>query len=98
MRRFLKDSAFQVGSLPIFADNQTAISSTQNSSTRSASKHIDLCTKFNEKKVAKKVVKLLYVASENNVANVFTKPLGKIKFTKFRDIMLMEAPNEKLMN
>ena len=33
--------------------------------------------KFNEEKVAKKVVKLFYVASENNVADVFTKPLWK---------------------
>ena len=98
LRRLLKDFVPQVGSLPIFADNQTAISSTQNSGTHSASKHIDLRMKFNEEKVTKKVVKLFYVASENNVADVLTEPLGKIKFTKFRDIMLMEAPNEKLMN
>ena len=54
--------------------------------------------KFNEEKVAKKVVKLFYAASENNVADVFTKSLRKIRFTKFRDIMLVEVPNEKLMN
>ena len=28
----------------------------------------------------------------------FTEPLGKVKFTKFRDIMLMKVPDEKLMN
>ena len=82
----------------MYADNQAAISSAQNSGTHSASKHIDLRMKFNEEKVAEKVVKLFYVASENNVADVFTKPLGKIKLTKFRDIMLMEVPDEKLMN
>ena len=98
LRRLLKDFVSQVGSLPVFADNQAAISSAQSSGTHSASKHIDLRMKFNEEKVAKKVVKLFYVASENNVADVFTKPLGKIKFTKFRDIMLMEVPDEKLMN
>ena len=98
LRRLLKDFVSQVGSLPVFADNQAAISSAQSSGTHSASKHIDLRMKFNEEKVAKKVVKLLYVASENNVANVFTKPLGKVKFTKFRDVMLMEVPDEKLMN
>ena len=98
LRRLLKDFVSQAGSPPIFADNQATISSTQNSSTHSTSKYIDLRMKFNEEKVAKKVVKLLYVASENNVADVFTKPLGKIKFTKFRDIMLTEVPDEKLMN
>ena len=98
MRHPIKDFVSQFGSPPIFADNQAIISSTQNSNTHSTSKYIDLRMKFNEEKVAKKVVKLLYVASENNVADVFTKPLGKIKFTKFRDIVLMEVPNEKLMN
>ena len=98
LRRFLKDFVSQVGSLPIVADNQATISFAQNSNTNPASKHIDLRMKFNEEKVAEKVVKLFYVASENNVADVFTKPLGKIKFTKFRDIVLMEVPNEKLMN
>ena len=98
MRRLLKDFVSQVGSLPIFADNQAAISSTQNSNTHAASKHIDLRMKFNKGKVAKKVVRLFYVASENNVADVFTRPLGKIKFTKFRYIMLAKVPDEKLMN
>ena len=83
----------QVGSLPIIADNQATISFAQNSNTNPASKHIDLRMKFNEEKVAEKVVKLFYVASENNVADVFTKPLGKIKFTKFRDIMLAKVPS-----
>ena len=78
MRRLLKDFVSQVGSLPIFAENQAIISSTQSSNTHSTSKYIDLRMKFNEEKVAKKVVKLLYVASENNVADVFTKPLGRL--------------------
>ena len=77
MSRLLKDFVSQVGSPPIFADNQAAISSAQSSGTHSASRHIDLRMKFNEEKVVKRVVKLLYVASENNVADVFTKPLGK---------------------
>ena len=77
MRRLLKDFVSRVGSLPIFADNQAAISSAKSSGTHSASKHIDLRMKFNEEKVAKKVVKLFYAASENNVADVFTKSLGK---------------------
>ena len=94
MRRLLKDFASKVGSLPIYADNQAAISSAQSSGTHTASKHIDLRTKFNEEKVAKKLVKLLYVKSEDNVADVFTKPLGRIKFTKFRDLMLTEVPDE----
>ena len=94
LRRLLKDFASKVGSLPIYADNQAAISSAQSSGTHTASKHIDLRTKFNEEKVAKKLVKLLYVKSEDNVADVFTKPLGRIKFTKFRDLMLTEVPDE----
>ena len=58
LRRLLKDFVSRVGSLPIFADNQAAISSAKSSGTHSASKHIDLRMKFNEEKVAKKVVKL----------------------------------------
>ena len=98
MRRLLKDVVYQASSPPIFADNQAIISSTQSSNTHSTSKYIDLRMKINEEKVAKKVVKLFYVTSVNKVLDVFTKPLGKIKFTKFRDIMLIVVPNKKLMN
>ena len=84
LRRLLKDFASQVGSLPIFADNQAAISSTQNSNTHSTSKHVDPRMKFNEEEVAKKVVKLFYVASENNVADVFTKPLRKVLLSQIQ--------------
>ena len=48
LRRLLKDLVSQVGSPPIFADNQAAISSTQNSNAHSVPKHIDLRMKFNE--------------------------------------------------
>ena len=99
MRRLPREFVSQVRSPPIFADNQTTILSVHNFGTRSSYKHVALCVKFNEEKVAKKVVKLLYVdAFESNVADVFTKSLGRIKFTKFREIMLMEVSNEKLMN
>ena len=98
LRRLLKDFVSQVGSLFAFEDNQAAISSAQSSGTHFASRHIDLHMKYNGERVAKKVVKLFYVVSENNVADAFTKPLGKIKFAKFRETMLTEVPNEGLIN
>jgi hypothetical protein len=72
----------------IFEDNQPAIHVATNPVTSVKSKHIDIKYHFIREKVEAGVVAVEYVASEDNPADCLTKPLEKIKFSKFRDILL----------
>ena len=49
------------------------------------SKHIDIKYQYICDMVKKGVVKLQYVATDEQVADVLTKPLFKVKFESFRD-------------
>ena len=49
------------------------------------SKHIDIKYQYFRDMVEKGVVKLQYVATDEQVADVLTKPLSKVKFEYFRD-------------
>ena len=49
------------------------------------SKHIEIKYQFIRDMVEKGVVKLQYVATDEQVANVLTKSLSKVKFEYFRD-------------
>ena len=49
------------------------------------SKHIEIKYQYIHDMVEKGVVKLQYVATDEQVAGVLTKPLSKVKFEYFRD-------------
>ena len=49
------------------------------------SKHIEIKYQYIRDMVEKGAVKLQYVATDEQVADVLTKPLSKVKFEYFRD-------------
>ena len=49
------------------------------------SKHIEIKYQYIRNMVEKGVVKLQYIATDEQVANVLTKPLSRVKFGYFRD-------------
>jgi hypothetical protein len=69
----------------ICCDNQSCIKLSVNSVFHDKSKHIGIKYHFIRDVVEKGVVKLHYVATNEHVANVLTKPLSKVKFEYFRD-------------
>jgi len=50
-------------------------------------KHIDTQFHFVREKVQSKEIHLVYCNTCDNVADIFTKPLGKIKFEIFREML-----------
>ena len=52
---------------------------------RDKSKHIEIKYQFIHDMVEKGVVKLWYVATDEQVVDVLTKSLSKVKFEYFRD-------------
>eukprot|EP00253_Pinus_taeda_P005356 PITA_05356 len=75
----------QVEATSLFIDSQSTIKLAKNPVFHSKTKHVD--TKYHHIKslIAKDVLKPIYCPSEDQISDIFTKPLGRIKFTKSRD-------------
>lgn len=66
-------------------DNQSVIHLSENPLTSKRSKHIDVRFRFLKEMVHSGKIKLVYVPTESQLADGFTKGLVKAKFLKFRD-------------
>ena len=73
--------------VPIYGDNQGAISLIKNPIVSNRSKHIDVKHHFVREKFAAKCIDVIYVGTDDNVADVFTKPVTKNKLVRFRKML-----------
>ena len=71
MRNRLFDYGFKLEKIPIFCDNTSAISITQNLVQHSRTKHIDIRYHFIRKHVMNGIVELHFVPSEKQLADIF---------------------------
>ena len=69
----------------IYCDNQSCIKLSENPVFHDKSKHIDIKYQYICNMVEKGAVKLQYIATDEQVADVLTKSLSKVKFVYFRD-------------
>ena len=74
-------------SVTIYEDNKSAMCIASNNITSSRSKHIDIKLHYVRELIENKAVNLEYCPSELNIADVFTKPLDRSKFVKFREML-----------
>jgi hypothetical protein len=84
--RILQDlDISQAEATSLFIDNQSTINLANNPFFHSKTKHVE--TKYHHIKslIAKDVIKPIYCPLEYQISDIFTKPLGIIKFTKFMD-------------
>lgn len=81
MRRVLQEAGISVAdSTPLLSDNQSGIAwATGEKSPSVRAKHIDIRVHFIRELVARKEIEVLYVPSEENDADMMTKPLGRNK-------------------
>ena len=70
----------------LYVDNQGAIALAENPIHHQRSKHIDVRFHFIRSEVEAGIVRLLYIPSEANIADLFTKPLSKGKIERFKVI------------
>ena len=68
----------------IFVDNKSAIALGKNPIFHDRSKHIDTRFHFIRENIGKKEVQLRYVKSQDQIADIFTKPLKYEDFTRLR--------------
>ena len=73
----------QEGPLNIMVDNQGAIALAKHKKFYSHMKHINLHYHFIHEAVEDKRIRMEYIPTGDNVADIFTKPLAKPKFVEF---------------
>jgi hypothetical protein len=88
VRQFLGELVAKfVSPTPLLSDNQSAIALAKNNKFHARSKHIDIRYHFIREAVENEIVKLSYVPTGDNTADIFTKPLAAPKFTAFRNAL-----------
>ncbi|GJV33616.1 retrovirus-related pol polyprotein from transposon TNT 1-94 [Tanacetum coccineum] len=82
MRSQLTDYGFGFNKIPMYCDNKSAIALCCNNVQHSRSKHIDIRFHFIKEHVENGVIELYFVNTEYQLADIFTKALGRnrIKF------------------
>lgn len=87
LREFSKELEKKSNSVAITIkyDSNGAICSAKNQVTSQRTKHIDVKHHFIREKIEKKIVNIEYLASEDMLADMFTKPLGSSKLFVMRD-------------
>ncbi|KAK3716452.1 hypothetical protein RRG08_057375 [Elysia crispata] len=69
-------------------DNQGAIALSKNPVHHQRSKHIDIRYHFVRNEISNGLMKVQYVPSEENPADVFTKPVSEVKLQKFKTLLM----------
>lgn len=88
--KFLKQLCVDLGiiavskSILVNADNQGAIKLAKNPAFHKRSKHIDVKYHFIRSEVQQGTVSIRYIASEDNLADIFTKPVSRVRLDKFK--------------
>ncbi|GJR85624.1 retrovirus-related pol polyprotein from transposon TNT 1-94, partial [Tanacetum coccineum] len=77
MRSQLTDYGYGFNKIPMYCDNKSAIALCCNNVQHSRSKHIDIRFHFIKEHVENGVIKLYFVNIEYQLADIFTKALGR---------------------
>ena len=73
--------------IKIYEDNSDAIAISKFGNMTKNSKHIEVQYYYINEYYKKDIINILKIESENNLADIFTKSLCKIKFEKFRKLL-----------
>ena len=72
--------------MKIYEDNQSAIAIAKNPQFHGRVKHINIKYHFIRERVNNKEIVLKYCRTDDMIADILTKGLGKIKFQKLREM------------
>ena len=81
----------------IYCDNQSCVNLLEKPVFHDNSKHIEIKYHYIRDMVLRGVVKLQYVATDEKIADVWTKPLARVKFEYFKEklgVFQIELPSK----
>ncbi|CAJ2668305.1 unnamed protein product [Trifolium pratense] len=84
MRQMLKEYSVEQDVMTLYCDNLSAINISKNPIQHSRTKHIDIRHHFIRELVEEKIVTLEHIASEEQLADIFTKALDANQFENLR--------------
>ncbi|KAJ9546435.1 LOW QUALITY PROTEIN: hypothetical protein OSB04_018978 [Centaurea solstitialis] len=93
MRNQLLDYGFQLSKIPIYCDNSSSIAIANNPVLHSKTKHIEIRYHFIRDHVMNGDVKLRFVPTEYQLADLFTKPLDEKRFNQLISELGMLNPD-----
>ena len=85
MKQTLLDYGVVLEKVPLLCDNETAVKLANNPVQHSRTKHIDIRHHFLRDHVAKNDISLESVRTDDQLADIFTKPLDEARFCKLRN-------------
>ena len=90
LRSLLKELGWPQGEpTKVYVDNKSAMELAKNPVFHNRSKHIDTRYHYIRECIARKEVQVEYVKSQDQIADIFTKPLKHEDFTKLRSLLGM---------
>ena len=94
MKQTLLDFGMQLDKIPLLCDNESAVKLAKNLVQHSRTEHIDILHHFLRDHEAKGDISLQGVRSEDQLADIFTKPLDESTFVRLRsDLNVLDASN-----
>jgi hypothetical protein len=85
MRQTLKDYGYTFNRVPLQCDNKSAIKIAKNPCEHSRTKHIDIRHHFLRDHNLKGDIEISHVRINDQVADIFTKPLDEKRFCELRN-------------
>ena len=85
MKQTLLDYDVVLEKVPLLCDNESAVKLANNPVQHSRTKHIDISHHFFRDHVAKNDISLEGVRNEDQLADIFTKPLDEATFCRLRN-------------
>jgi hypothetical protein len=88
------DYGYKLRKVPLLCDNESAIRMADNPVEHSCTKHIDIWYHFLRDHQQKGDIKIAYVSTHNQLADIFTKPLDEKTFSKLRnELNILDSRN-----
>jgi hypothetical protein len=94
MKQTLRDFGCEFKRIPLLCDNESAIKLANNLVQHSRNKHIDIRHHFLRDHEAKGDIELCHVNTENQLVDIFTKPLDETRFCFLRrELNILDSHN-----
>jgi hypothetical protein len=94
MRQIVRDYGYKLSKVPLLCDNESAIRMADNPVEHNCTKHIDIRYHFLRDHQQKGDIKIAYVSTHNQLADIFNKPLDEKTFSKLRnELNILDSRN-----
>lgn len=89
------DGGYSHTPVPIFVDNSGTVAMVFNPVDHKSNKHVKIACHYTRELVADKILAPIRIPTADNIADIFTKPLGSTVFAKLSSTIVSAAPSSE---